>query len=660
MNNYYTRWICLGILLLICTITNGQIADCECEDASITICYLSDDEYCYSDAPNNPCGYTLDGSHMSSYLRQKLLNRENFGLNGVAPCPIDMKVIEGNITLPYIQNQQCDIIFVGNFGTDTLTFATDLEVTALPDNVLSSIRDWSMLCPTNLVITTQAEAKMWGYTIENENENPNIASSVDNDLNIFDGPFGEVPTFSQGGTYQGVITEGPSTGYTELAVDNLGRPTAVIDSRTNDLIFGDIGIFCGGGAGSISFGDEVNNRNDKFTCNIFALVCSIAGVQNTQTDIALCPGEDYALPSGEFVSDSGTYIDTLTASNFCDSIIITNLSYLDSSSNTLTYNGCEGDGYEVTVGGVIYNENNQNGNETLVASAGCDSIVFVELSFAETTGFFFQETICDGDNSEFLIGTELFNKDRLFGSVLLENAQGCDSIVDVDIILESSFIETEEYQKCKDEPLTIRNRTYSEAMKDTFYYTKNTGCDSIYVVNINNYESISSTLIRDSINLYVNEDYTLYVPIDDTYTIQWEPSDLVSCSDCSTTTLFSDGSIDVLTYTITDENLCSQTFDINLFYLCNVYIPNAISLRDQSSVNASFRPFKSNSCDISDDYGMYIYDRWGELVFFTDDPEVSWNGYYRNEPASLGVYTYFISYEINGIRIKRSGDFTII
>jgi len=655
------QWILIALALLLCISASAQTDDCECEDGNVTICYLPDSKYCVpGNGFGNPCGYTLDGSNMSNYLRRKLLNSDNFGLNGTVECPIDINALDDDISIAYIQEQECDIIFVGNFGTDTLTFATGGDFTSLPDNVLSPIREWSILCPTNLVITTQAEAALWGYVVENENVNPNTPSPVSNDLNIFNGPFGDVPSFNQGGTYQGIITDGPSTGYTVLAVDVTFRPTAVIDSFTNDLIFGDIGIFCGGGAGSISFGEEVNNRNDRFTCNIFALGCSIAGSQDTQNEVALCAGEDYTLPSGLLVSDAGTYNDTLIASNFCDSIITTNLSYLDTLSSMVTHNGCNGDGFEVSVGGINYNESNQTGRETLTASNGCDSIVTVELAFSEATSSIFQERICEGDDTEFTVGTEVFGKDNLTGSVMLNSSTGCDSIVDVSITLEANFMETETYQRCSEESLSVRDREYSGTTIDTFFYTNESGCDSLYVVNIETYEIIPDPQIENPINLIINEEYEISVPLDDEFTILWEPADLVSCSTCATTSVLSDGSIDLLTYTIIDDNLCSRSFDINLSYDCPVYFPNIISLQDQDSPNNSFGPLSNDACNLSDSYEMYIYDRWGELIFFTDDPNISWDGYYNNNFVERGVYVYYISYVFNGKAKKKSGDLTVL
>jgi len=660
MENSRMRWIFIGISFLFCTIASAQVVDCECEDGTIVICYLPENDYCNSNDPFASCGYNLDGDLMENYLRRKLLNNDNFGNNGTVQCPLELNVLGEAITVDYINDQECDIVFIGNFGVDTTTFNQDIEMTSLSDNLLSAIRTWSLLCPANLVIATQEEADLWGYNIENENENPNSSSGINVGLNIFDGPFGEVSSFNQGGSYQGVITSGPPTGFTILAVDNLGRPTAVIDSLTNDLIFGDIGIFCGGGAGSISFGDEVNNKNDRFTCNIFALGCSIAGNQNPPIEIELCPGDLYTLPSGQQVSMEGTYLDTLIAADFCDSIIITNLSFKDPLSDFFNYTGCLGDGFEITVGSVTFNENNPMGDETIVSSEGCDSTVFVDLVFSSPTNSLFQESICEGDDTEFLIGSDVFDQNRLEGSVVLENAAGCDSIVEVMITLESEFLEIEEYFQCGDEPLTIRDKVYMGPVMDTLYFINSAGCDSIYIIKIESFDPIPAPPIQNTLELYFDEAYEITIPISDNNSILWEPSDIVSCSNCNTTTILSDGSIDTLSYTITDENMCSRTFDINLTYVCRVYLPNVISRQSSVSDNSIFGPMRNSNCDISNEYEMNIFDRWGNLLFHSNDPSMNWNGRHNNRSVSQGVYVYYITYLFNGNRVKKFGEITVL
>jgi len=58
-----------------------------------------------------------------------------------------------------------------------------------------------------------------------------------------------------------------------------------------------------------------------------------------------------------------------------------------------------------------------------------------------------------------------------------------------------------------------------------------------------------------------------------------------------------------------------------------------------------------------------IYNRWGELVYEWKGLRVEnfWNGKYKNQDASQGVYYYIITYEdFYGKQFERKGSLTLI
>ncbi|MFN5323300.1 MAG: SBBP repeat-containing protein [Bacteroidota bacterium] len=56
---------------------------------------------------------------------------------------------------------------------------------------------------------------------------------------------------------------------------------------------------------------------------------NIGAASTSSVSVQQCPGTSYTLPNGQVVSTSGTYITTISASNGCDSVITTNLSFVD-------------------------------------------------------------------------------------------------------------------------------------------------------------------------------------------------------------------------------------------------------------------------------------------------------------------------------------------
>ena len=39
---------------------------------------------------------------------------------------------------------------------------------------------------------------------------------------------------------------------------------------------------------------------------------------------------------------------------------------------------------------------------------------------------------------------------------------------------------------------------------------------------------------------------------------------------------------------------------------------------------------------------MFIYDRWGEEIYYTADIDSPWRGWYKDREVEVGVYVYMI------------------
>lgn len=90
------------------------------------------------------------------------------------------------------------------------------------------------------------------------------------------------------------------------------------------------------------------------------------------------------------------------------------------------------------------------------------------------------------------------------------------------------------------------------------------------------------------------------------------------------------------------------------------YIPNAFSPNDDG-VNEIFIPkgigFDPNT------YHMYIFDRWGNFIFYSDDPAKGWDGRANHgvDPAQQDVYVWKIDLKDNSGKIhKYMGHVTIV
>ncbi len=99
---------------------------------------------------------------------------------------------------------------------------------------------------------------------------------------------------------------------------------------------------------------------------------------------------------------------------------------------------------------------------------------------------------------------------------------------------------------------------------------------------------------------------------------------------------------------------------------CDMIFPNAFtpntsggngggySINDPS--NHVFHPVFTGVSE----YKLEIFNRWGEILFVSDDIMVGWDGYYRGKLSPMGVYVYKATAVCEtGKEIKKTGDVTL-
>lgn len=136
----------------------------------------------------------------------------------------------------------------------------------------------------------------------------------------------------------------------------------------------------------------------------------------------ICSGESFFF-NGQNISTAGSYVDTLTASNGCDSIVTLNLAVNPQAFSTLNAVICSGSSYffngrQLTSAGSYY--------DTLQTANGCDSIIHLQLSLSNVLTASLYDTICSGQNYLFN-GVYLTTAGQYRDT--LSTAGGCDSII---------------------------------------------------------------------------------------------------------------------------------------------------------------------------------------------------------------------------------------
>ncbi len=79
---------------------------------------------------------------------------------------------------------------------------------------------------------------------------------------------------------------------------------------------------------------------------------------------------------------------------------------------------------------------------------------------------------------------------------------------------------------------------------------------------------------------------------------------------------------------------------------CNVVVPTAFS-PNGDGMNDLFRPLNASKC-IVEELKLDVFNRWGDLIYSTDDIHKPWDGTIKGEPAPVGIYLWTLVYKIQG------------
>lgn len=129
------------------------------------------------------------------------------------------------------------------------------------------------------------------------------------------------------------------------------------------------------------------------------------------------------------------------------------------------------------------------------------------------------------------------------------------------------------------------------------------------------------------------------------YTYKWQPENYFF----TTTTREINGVMpvdDKIVLTVTDSLGCISydTVSVTTKVCCDIFVPNAFT-PNKDGKNDVFRIRPQDKADGQIEIKRFIVvNRFGEVVFQTDDPDEGWDGSYKNQILDLGTYWYYIKY----------------
>ena len=225
-------------------------------------------------------------------------------------------------------------------------------------------------------------------------------------------------------------------------------------------------------------GTYVDTLQTYQSCDsIITLNLKVNPVQTTTLNQVICAGENYTVGTSTY-SATGTYVDTLSTYQSCDSIITLNLKVNPVQTTTLNEVICAGENY--TVGTSTYSVTGTY-VDTLPTYQNCDSIITLNLKVNPVQTTTLNEVICAGET--YTVGTSTYSATGIYVDTL-PTYQNCDSIITLNLKVNPVQTTTLNEVICTGETYTVGTSTYSAT--GTYVDTLETyqSCDSIITLNL--------------------------------------------------------------------------------------------------------------------------------------------------------------------------------
>lgn len=247
-------------------------------------------------------------------------------------------------------------------------------------------------------------------------------------------------------------------------------------------------------------------------------------------------------------------------------------------------------------------------------------------------------SICQGQSVE--LGENIFDQSGSYLDTLVNNS-GCDSIVQLEVTIADSLLVDFDTILCPGSVILLGDQFIDSIGNYRMEYSSIGGCDSI--VNWNVTESSKFDLGPDRAFC---DDEPLVIVVDLQGSYLWNTGET-----SSEITIDQEGSYSI---NVLDINNCTQLDTIEIvnqcalqFFAANIFSPNADSQHDYWRPQFDFPP---------NDYVLTIFDRWGNILFQTSDPNESWDGKFQNNYVDVGVYAWHLVADTE----KFTGDLTVI
>jgi gliding motility-associated-like protein len=427
----------------------------------------------------------------------------------------------------------------------------------------------------------------------------------------------------------------------------------------------------------------IDNLRNGHNCDCFP-------VASSQENVSICEGESHTVGAQTY-STSGEYSNTLSSVFNCDSTVLTSLTVYPTYYSEESMEICTGSAYQGFSQTGVHSLN-------LQSMHGCDSIRTIDLTVSNSLTARDTLVICQGESV--MINNQVVSEEGEYSSAH-QAVAGCDSLHITTLIIQEPTVSQQQLLVCDEGPVQIGASVYDS---DGYYAdTLQTvhGCDSIIITELK-FMHANDILPDDEVLcqgdqvyidlsgyevdfLFWNDNFaspfislessgTHYVDlfwgachVSDTISLEFHsepPSDIdtllcygdeypITIDHLGGTIAWEDGyhEEDFIIEEVADmsaqiENVCgSFDFHVRVDFQdceCPIFVPNSFSPNDDG-INDSFGV--NHDCEFLK-YEFYVYDRFGQILFESNDPNDRWNGNFPQTPVAVAnsSYTWLMNY----------------
>jgi len=555
------------------------------------------------------------------------------------------KIVIGETTLTSIDTATCDSIYFLNqwITKDSTVYDTIKGKGFIRDTIVNAER-----VDCDSIIKYNIKVKESSYTYKNETH---CDSALIN------------------GNWYSTSQLVKDTFTNSLDCDSFVHTTLTINKtvRTNQNI-----TYCDSGMVQGNWYNTTQTINDTFTTylNCDSIVITDLTVNYTQLTNVNVTNCDSSLVNGNWYFSTQEVRDTFVTYLNCDSVVVTDLIVNYTKVTPVNTTVCDSG----LVHGIMY-YNTQLIKDSFTSYLNCDSVVHTNLTVNPVMRTYEWQTNCDSGQVQ---GAWYSNSQVVYDT--FNSYLNCDSIIITDLTVNYTQVTPVDATNC--DSAIVQGNWYfrTQEVRDTF--TSYLNCDSVVVTNLvinPTMITITNASVCDSMNINGNWYFTSQTVIDSFLTS--ERCDSIVYTDLIVRSSFIQRHTDTFCtyyeYELDDGRIvseqgiyqsvysnvenCDSIIEMNLIEKdcspCTILFPNAFT-PNVDGVNEGFK--REGTCTFKT-FQLSIYNRWGELLFYTEDPEGIWDGTFEGVVVPQGVYFYSCFYVNNEKKVTNiHGDITVL